>query len=61
MIVVNQSLNVDGAQNELRTINWCQAGVQPAVNSHLKSKGATRAAKVDTLIPSPIFHSFLSR
>jgi hypothetical protein len=28
------------------------------MNSHLQSNGATQTAKVDTLIPSAIFHSF---
>jgi hypothetical protein len=36
------------------------SGVQQAMNSHLQSNGATQAAKVDNLMPSAIFHSFLS-
>jgi hypothetical protein len=34
--------------------------VEQAMSSHLRSNGTTQAAKVDSLIPSAIFHSFLS-
>jgi hypothetical protein len=36
------------------------SGEELAMGSRLQSNGITPAAKVDTLIPAVIFHSFLS-
>jgi hypothetical protein len=39
---------------------WVPSEVKLAMGSRLQSNGTTQAAKVDTLIPSAIFHSFLT-
>ena len=51
--LVNQPFDVDSAQNKLGAIDC--GGVELAMGSRLQSNGISLAAKVDALMPWPIF------